>query len=411
MAEDMRELLHEGAPRPTREPDFEHLWARGRRQRRMTRLAGATGAVVLLALTGVGLTQLSTSGPGDVHVVEQPDTDDQLRGRGQDFGQAETPNGVPYVGRIRVSETVDSSDDAGRDRDEVCVSMRVGPQGGRSTAEGCGPLERHLTDDQMVWTHSRTPSHAAVVAWSPLEAERAVWELPDGELPVDVLEAPDLPGSVFVVAVDTAPQADTTIVLYDADGEQVDQLELTSGRSFEEEDVAGPDGEAVPVSDRWVTPDDREDAQDELGESIWIVGYFYPTDADRAGPDFSDELEPRWLRIRDGAQDLDRQAELRQALAALAGPPPTHMADTWQDPDLHLELATANLDGSELVLDFERLHAPAAGSTHAMAMRAQFEQTAFHYYPEADTICVLNNGTPAIWLHDMEGCPSRDRPQ
>lgn len=412
MGEDMRELLHEAAPRPVREPDFARMWARGRRQRRLTRLAGVTGVVVLLIVGGVGLTQLAMPGPGDVQVADEPNVHEPLRGRGQDFGEAETPDGVPYGGRIRVDEAAaDDDGGTGRERHEVCVSVSLGPRGERTVAEGCGLLERYLSGETLL-TSSRGSSHAAVAGWSPLETDRAVWELPDGGLPIEVLEAPgDLPGSVFVIAADDPPAEGTVIVLYDSAGEEVDRLVLASDGSFGEGDPTGPDGGTVPVSDRWMTPDDREVTEQELGEGTWIVGYFFPTDADRAGPDFSDALEPHWLRISDDTRDLDRRDQLREALTALAGPPPTHMADAWQGPELRLELGTAQLDGNELVLDFEQLHAQADGSSQAMAMQAQFEQVAFHYYPEADAICVLEDGEPAVWLHDMPGCPSRGLPQ
>lgn len=165
-------------------------------------------------------------------------------------------------------------------------------------------------------------------------------------------------------------------------------------------------GESSDASEDWVNQAAME-AQEGSGQAIWVVGYFYPSDEDMAGPGFADQLEPRWKRVRDETADLDRDEQLRRALGELPGPAPAGMSNAWQDPSLELELGAVELDGAEVVLDFEQLQAPAAGSAQAMAMQAQFEQAVFHYYPEAEAICVLDDGQPAIWLHDMAACPSR----
>ncbi|MFP4634676.1 MAG: hypothetical protein ACLFRD_02340 [Nitriliruptoraceae bacterium] len=409
MAEQMRELLHEAAPRPSREPDFERMWARGRRQRRMMQAAGVTGALVLLVVAGMGYSQLASPGQGDIEVVDEPEDQEPLRGRGQDFGQAETPDGVPFVGRIRVSAAPSNADgDATPERGEVCVGLRLGGDDERLlTAESCGSLERHLETDRMLWTHSRNRALAGVAAWTPLEVDHAAWELGEEELPVEVLAAPGLPGSVFVIAVDEAPEHDTTIVLYDAEGEEVDQLTLEVDGSLDDQDASDPEGDGPPVSDRWMTRDDMDITQEELGEGTWIAGYFYPSDADLAAPEVADVLEPRWLQISDDVLELDQQEQLSAALDALAGPPPTHMADAWRDPGLKLGLRSVETDGSELILDFDTLRAPANGTSHGDAMRAQFEAVARHYYPDASDICVLEDGQPTSWLHDMQSCSSR----
>lgn len=415
MAEDMRELLRDAAPRPNREPDFERLWSRGRRQRRMTRLAGAASAVVLLGVGGAGLAQLTAPGPRDVQVVDEPGPDvpgddaydlDELLGRGQDFGEGESPGGVGYVGRLRVRETSDrTAPESISGQYEVCITLRVGPQDEQSTANGCGALEQYLEHDRTLWAYTQDSGYAAVAGWLPHEADHAIWELADQEQQIDVLEASGLPGSVFVTAIDAPPQANTAIVLYDDEGAQLDRIELEA-QSLTETDPDNADDNATATGDQWLTESERNATQDEQGDGSWIVGYFYPDDADAAGPDFADRLAPRWLRIDD--EDLDRQAQLREALAALAGPPPTGMTDNWQADDLRLELDTAELEGQELTLDFERLDARANGTTHAMAMQAQFDRLARHYYPEADTICVFEEGEPTVWLHDMLSCPSNN---
>lgn len=436
MSEDTRELLHGAAPRPVREPDFERLWARGRRQRRMGQVAGVMGALVALVVAGVGLSQLATPGPGGVEVVDEPDVDEpdteesdseeadseeSLRdeaegfGRGEDFGRAETADGVPYVGRIRVSGAPAGTDgEPAPDQGEVCVGLRVlrdDAEGARLTAESCGSLERHLETDRMLWTHSRHRALAAVAVWTPLEVDHATWELTEEELPVEVLEAPGLPGSVFVIAVDEAPEDDTTVVLYDEEGEQLDRLTVESpddeDLAYPDGDVADGDGDAVPVSDRWMTRDDMDATEDELGEGTWIAGYFYPSDAGTAEPDVADVLEQRWLRISDEPLELDRQEQLGAALEALAGPPPTHMDGAWRDPDLALDLRAVETDGSELILDLDTVRASANGTSHGMAMRAQFEAVVRHYYPQTDAVCVLEDGQPTSWLHDEHSCPSR----
>lgn len=223
MAKDTRELLVDAAPRPRHAQDFEQLWERGRRQRRSTRLAGTVGVVVLLLVVGVGLVQLAGPGPAGVPVVDTPEPEalEELRGRGQQFGQAETADGVPYAGRLRVGQTPMRPDGTTPDQDEVCVALQIGEPGERSTSQGCGLLENYLEGSRTLWTQSREPTRSGVVAWSPREVDHAIWELAGEQVRVEASPAPGLPGSVFVIAIDGQPQEETEVVMHDAEGEVV----------------------------------------------------------------------------------------------------------------------------------------------------------------------------------------------
>lgn len=160
----------------------------------------------------------------------------------------------------------------------------------------------------------------------------------------------------------------------------------------------------------WVTEDAKEAWQAEHGDGTWIVRYFHPPDIqlDTVREQGAGALTPRWKRISDAALNLDREDELREAFTALTGPPPPQLGHVW--PGLELELGSAEMDGSELVLDFAVLIAPDAGRSANEVAKVQFDAVAFHYYPEADSICVLVDGEPSEWLHEMMTCPSRDLP-
>lgn len=222
MAEDMRKLLREAAPRPEREPDFEQLWERARRQRRGMQLAGAAGAAVVLALIGVALPQLAVHHPGNVQILDAPDTREMLRGRGQEFGSGETADGVPYVGRLWISEPPAAGDGEPRaDQDLVCVALRIGDETKRVRTQGCGLLEQHLKNNRTIWTQSLAPARSGVAAWTPRKIDHAVWELSDEDLRVEASQVPGLPGSVFVIVIDGQPEQETEVVMYDAAGEKV----------------------------------------------------------------------------------------------------------------------------------------------------------------------------------------------
>lgn len=162
----------------------------------------------------------------------------------------------------------------------------------------------------------------------------------------------------------------------------------------------------------WVTGDAKEAWQAQHGQGTWVVSYFYDADLvdlnTAPADEFSDALVPRWKRISDDHRDLDPQDGLRAALLAFTGPPPPQLSHGWQGRVL--ELNTAEMDGSELVLDFAVLIAGAEGSTGGAMNAVQFNAVAFHYFPEADSICVLVDGESSDWLHDALTCPSRHLP-
>ncbi|MGH2450780.1 MAG: hypothetical protein ACRDGE_05840 [Candidatus Limnocylindria bacterium] len=159
----------------------------------------------------------------------------------------------------------------------------------------------------------------------------------------------------------------------------------------------------------WVSEDAKEAWQAEHGEGTWIAGYFYEPFNQNAMPqDLAELLTLRWKRISDDDLRLGREEGLRAALTALTGPPPPQLSHAWQGRAL--ELRSAEMDGSELMLDFAVLRAGALGSHGSGLMGEQFYAVAFHYYPEADSICVLLDGEPSEWLHDAFTCPSRQLP-
>lgn len=218
MTDPTRELLRDAAPRPRSDPDFQQLWQRARRQRRRSRIAGAIGVVVLLAAVGVGLTRFVIPGERDLQVVDLLPPDPPVPGASQAFGEAETEAGITYAGRVRIAESDSFAGDA------VCLSLRLDPTGGSS--EGCGPLDDHLQRERIMWTRKLTPEVTAVAGWSPREADHLIWELPDGDHRFTVTEAHDLPGSLFVAAVDRPVEGRSRVALIDADGEEVGSLNL-----------------------------------------------------------------------------------------------------------------------------------------------------------------------------------------
>lgn len=156
------------------------------------------------------------------------------------------------------------------------------------------------------------------------------------------------------------------------------------------------------IDPTWVTGQQRA-AQD--GSGAWVAVAFVPPDIamDPSGAEPAD-LPLRWKPAEDGPQPSPPRS-LARALTLLTGPPPPHLDTAWRGRVL--ELASARLEGGELVLDFTRLEAPAGGSHAAAVMALQFEATVAHYFPQAEEICVLEDGEPTFWLHDGVSCPSR----
>lgn len=161
----------------------------------------------------------------------------------------------------------------------------------------------------------------------------------------------------------------------------------------------------------WVTTSEKQAWQAQHGASTWVVGYFYPFDFDHARLAEADaealqaELEQRWTRLDGNDRQLSRQQRLGEALTALTRPPPPRLRHTWDGRTL--QLSSVRLDGAELVLDFDELAATAPGSTAAGLMALQLQTVISHYYPRAERLCVLHDGDPTTWLHDMLTCPSR----
>lgn len=255
MAENVRELLHDSAPQPTHRPDFDRLWEHGRRQRRTSRFAGALGGVVVLVVAGLGLAELAATPPGPVEVADLPDRTEPSPSRGEDFGAAETPAGVPYVGRLEIRVTP-LADRPTADDQEVCVTLRTGPQGERSSTRGCGPLDDYLRRNRPLYTAWQPSALTAVAAWTPQQIDHAIWLLPDGDRRIDVSDAPNLPGSVFVTAIDFAVKQTTSIELYDTDGVRVDTItiEVDDDASADDQPLLEEDGDL----EQSATPEDEQ---------------------------------------------------------------------------------------------------------------------------------------------------------
>ncbi|MEX1164599.1 MAG: hypothetical protein WEB03_13585 [Nitriliruptor sp.] len=63
MADDIRELLHDAAPERGSQPDFDRLWNRAQRQRRLSQVGGVAAGIVVLAGTVLGVGQLLPATP------------------------------------------------------------------------------------------------------------------------------------------------------------------------------------------------------------------------------------------------------------------------------------------------------------------------------------------------------------
>lgn len=169
----------------------------------------------------------------------------------------------------------------------------------------------------------------------------------------------------------------------------------TSSDAAEDAEGASPD---------WTSDAEKVAWEDEYGPGAWAVGYFYPEGEDFTSDDLRARLEPWWIRVDGDVIDLGREGMLRASIAALTGPPPpATVALSWAGQ--RLELGTARLDGDVLVLDVAVLDVTAPGSTAGMAMREQFDAIALHHYPQAEAVCMLVDGQPSVWLHDMLTCP------
>lgn len=256
MAENVRELLHDSAPQPAHRPDFERMWERGRRQRRASRFVGALGGVVVLVVAGLGLAELAAAPPGAVEVADRPDRQPPAPERGEDFGAAATPAGVPYVGRLEVGVTP-LADRPTADDQEVCLTLRVGRPGERSSTRGCGPLDDYLRRNRPLHTVWKQPTLTAVAVWSPRQLDHAIWQLPDGDRRIDVTDAPHLPGSVFVTAIDLGLEQTTAVEMYDADGVRHDTItiEVDDDISADDQPLFELDGDAEQSI---ATPEDEQ---------------------------------------------------------------------------------------------------------------------------------------------------------
>lgn len=63
MADDIRQFLHDAAPIRDQQPDFDVLWNRAQRQRRLSQVGGAAAGLVVLAGTVLGVGQWLPSTP------------------------------------------------------------------------------------------------------------------------------------------------------------------------------------------------------------------------------------------------------------------------------------------------------------------------------------------------------------
>lgn len=174
-----------------------------------------------------------------------------------------------------------------------------------------------------------------------------------------------------------------------------------------------PAEEATPTEITWMTSAERDAWVAEHGDTTWIVGYFFDA-AGFASVDPADGLTVRWWRIDDEVESHGPAKELAYALEAMTAPAPEGLIGLWEGQGVSqwegqgLELLTAELEGDELVLDFAVLDVGSAETTRGTAMYAQLHAVATHYFPEAQTLCVLVQGESIDWLHDQISCPSRE---
>ena len=256
MTEDTRELLREAAPQPQREPDFEGLWRRARRQRRAGRLAGAAGVVGLLAVMGIGLAQLVASEEPDLQIIATP-PEQPFPESSQAFGEGATDAGVSYSAEIRVRS------DAGFDGQAVCLSLDIDSEGGEPTSGGgsCTSLENHLARERVAWLHSEAEHATGVVGWSPRDVDHVTWDLPDGERRFETTNADHLPGSLFVAVLDGPLEEGSRLVLRNAAGGSVRTLNLDASDIEVEEEALFELGEqAVWNSPADISLDDAVEA-------------------------------------------------------------------------------------------------------------------------------------------------------
>lgn len=158
------------------------------------------------------------------------------------------------------------------------------------------------------------------------------------------------------------------------------------------------------VDETWMTPEEMEAWQADTGRSgTWIVGYYFPADFDYGTFD-PDVLVDRWKLLSDNDLDMSSEQLARASYRALGGRPPPGLGHTLRGIDL--ELRSAQLEGAHVTMDFGRgILFASSGTTGASAMAAQVTAIAAHYFPDADTLCLLVEGEQRALFHDFELCP------
>lgn len=167
MSTEVRELVRDAAPQPSRPLDVEELWANGRRQRRR-RIVGAVGVVVMLVAIAVGVPALLSqdAGPVTPEIVDQPTIHDQVPAGWKTLRVGEAAFSVPAAWPVK---TIHGPDDA-----MPC-------------------LERLTTNDTRVWLADRLwqpPCGPADPDPSPGQGQVSVYAFPasggEGRGSVDV---------------------------------------------------------------------------------------------------------------------------------------------------------------------------------------------------------------------------------
>lgn len=166
------------------------------------------------------------------------------------------------------------------------------------------------------------------------------------------------------------------------------------------------------VDRSWVTEAQMQTETGGSPDRLWVAGVFYRPEATR-DPDV-DPVQDTVVRYKpvDPPPDRPIAQAITEAFAALQGPPPPGLDHALHNMPLQvLDLRTA---GDVVTIDFPRdLVRPTSVGSHAgIVTRTQIIAQVHHYFPQAQTLCILieGEGGPGqqqgpYLFHESDACP------
>lgn len=166
------------------------------------------------------------------------------------------------------------------------------------------------------------------------------------------------------------------------------------------------------VDRSWVTEDQMQTETGGNLDRLWVAGVFY-----RPGATLDPDVDPvEDTVVRYKPVDLPPDAPIAQAITeafiALQGPPPPGLDHALYN--MPLQVLDLRTEGGVVTIDFPRdLVRPTSVGSHAgIVTRTQIVAQVNHYFPQAQTLCILIEGEGGFGqqhgpylFHESDACP------